>query len=47
MSDYQKSLDAVVSQQDWELMSKYTGVPAETLKDRIVPALEQSFQKER
>lgn len=44
MSDYRKALDTVVSEQDWELMSKHAGLPAATLKEKIIPALEQSFQ---
>lgn len=45
MSDFVKALNTVVSQNDWDRMSKHAGVSAAELKEKLVPALEAAFQE--
>jgi hypothetical protein len=43
MSNYATALDTVVSQDDWERMSKHAGVSPAELKAKLIPALEGAF----
>lgn len=43
MSNYATALNTVVSEDDWERMSKHAGVSPAELKAKLIPALEGAF----
>lgn len=43
MSDFATALDTVISEDDWERMSKHAGLSPAELKAKLSPALERAF----